>query len=391
MTRFGARILKLTFGLVIGLLLCEALLWLLPRRLLPKEFRLLDRVYNARGAWQDMMEGDSFVGYKLRPNLDLMFPSEGLVIPIHTKSFGLGDIGFRDIGTQPPFSVVAVGDSFVLCDDVPVEGCWVRHLADATGLSIATLGVNGYSNLAEERILSRYGRQLHPRLVLAGVYPNDFKDNVNFDKWTRSGSGNFWTWLGQQRGRGESGRFLSRYSMIYRIVDGALRANGRAVHKYKDDHLDFFFRLDPWWVDLTKRAEKNRGFPLMQRALLDMRAEATAMGAQFVVLLFPTKEQIYWDIARRYSKEDLDVDRPVEVVRQFCETNGIKFCTFDAALRAEARQGRQLYHRISSHWNDEGNAVGAQVIAKCLANYHLLDATAVAAQGGSGTGRGEQR
>jgi hypothetical protein len=373
-TRTGKRIIKLFFGVVLGLVMGEAALRVFPRSLMPKEFRILDRVYTARSAWEDMMMGDPYLGYKLRPNLDILFPSEGRKIPYRTTSYGLGDIGFRDIGTHPPFDAVAVGDSFTLCDDVPAAACWGRRLTDAEGLSVATLAVNGYSTLAEARILERYAPPLKPRLVLLGVYPNDFKDNVNFDRWTRSGTDNFWIWLGHQHGRGKFGRWLADHSMIYRIVDGVWRARGRQIHKYKQGNLDFVFRLDHWWLQLVTDVEHDPGWRLMQKALLDMRATATDMGADFVVLIFPTKEQIYWGLVRQFApgKEDLDVDHPTDVLREFCAANAIKYCEFTSPLREEAQRGRQLYHRISSHWNDEGNAVGAQVIARCLRSYGLL-------------------
>ena len=378
MTRAGRRIAKLLIGVVLGVLMSEAVLRYFPRSLMPKEFRILDRVYTARSAWEDMMIGDAYLGYKLKPNLDILFPSEGREIPYRTTSYGLGDIGFRDIGTHPPFKAVAVGDSFTLCDDVPAEACWGRHLADANWISIATLGVNGYSTLAEARILERYGRPLKPRLVMLGVFLNDFKDNVNFEEWTRSGTDNFWVWLGRKRGRGPSGRWLADHSMIYRIIDGASRARGREIHKYKDEHVDFVFRLDHWWLQLVKGVERDPGWHLMQQAFLDMRKVATDMGADFVVLIFPSKEQIYWDLARQFAPREanLNVDHPTDVIRDFCQANSIKFCEFTGPLREQARHGRQLYHRISSHWNDEGNAVGAQVIARCLADQGVLDAVA---------------
>src|SRR5262249_9109716 len=296
MTRTVQRIVKMLLGVVIGLVMIEVTLRVFPRKLLPKEFGILDRVYTARSAWEDMMMGDPYLGYKLKPNIDILFPSEVQKIPYRTSSYGLGDIGFRDIGTHQPFTTVAVGDSFTLCDDVPAEACWGRHLSDDNGLSVATLGVNGYSTVDEARGLERDGTQLHPRLVMVGVFLNDFKDNVNFDEWSRSGTDNLWIWLGHKRGRGQFGRWLADHSMIYRMIDGASRARGREIHKYKDGNLDFVFRLDHWWLQLVKNTEDDPGWKLMQKALLDMRASANAMGADFVVLIFPSKEQIYWDI-----------------------------------------------------------------------------------------------
>jgi hypothetical protein len=382
MTRTRRRIFALIFSTIIGLIFCEFVLWVIPRSLLPNEFRLLDRVYNARNAWQSMVIGDPYVGYKLKPGLDIMFPSEGRLIPYRTSSHGLGDIGFRDIGTKPPFGIVAVGDSYVLCDDVPAEACWLRHLADSTGVSAATLGVNGYSTLAAARILDRYAPALHPRVVLAGMYPNDFKDNVNFDHWSRSGTENFWIWLGERRGRGQFGRSLANYSMLYRMADGFLRTRGRSIYKYNDDHIDYVYRLDPWWLNLVKDAEDHPGFALMKQAFRDMRQRASAMGAEFAVLLFPTKEQIYWETASQFSpQKDLDVDHPLSVVRQFLQEEGFRYCDLTEPLRATARQGVQLFHRINSHWNDEGNRVGAREIEACLRAQGLLPLRATTAGG----------
>src|SRR5215470_8108614 len=186
----------LAFGVMVGLAAIEIVPRVLPR-LMPKGFRGLERIYTGRAKWEAMMVADSYFGYRPRPGLDVLYPSEGRKIPIRTTSLGLGDIGFRDIGTHAPFEVIALGDSFAFCDDVRAEECWVRRLADATGVSVATLGVSGYSTLAEERILQRYGPQLHPRLVLLGLFPNDFNDNLDFDEWEHNGGNDFWSWRGK--------------------------------------------------------------------------------------------------------------------------------------------------------------------------------------------------
>lgn len=370
------RVVKLGLGVIVGLVLSEVVIRVLPRSLLPAEFKILDRVYDARGAWQDMMQPDPVLGYALKPNLDIQFPSEGRAIPIRTTTHGVGTVGFRDIGTAPPFAAVAIGDSFTLCDDVSVEHCWVKHVADRTGMSFATLGVNGYSTLAEARVLDRYGRKLKPRLVLLGIFPNDFKDNVNFDEWTRSGTDDFWVWLGGKRGRGEFGRWLADRSIIYRMVDGAMRVRTRDIDNYKQGDLDFVFRLDKWWLDLVQDTENNPGWHLMQKAILDIQRTSKEMGAQLVVLLFPPKEQIYWDIARQFAPpeaQNLTVSHPLDIVQTFLDSHHIASCRFEDALRAEASRGRQVYHRISSHWNDAGNAIGAQTVLQCLATKGLIE------------------
>ena len=361
---------------VLTLVAFEAVLVMLPRALMPPALRAIETFNARRAEWQLLTTGDPHLGFKLRPDIEVRFPFEGGAFPIRTTSHGLGQIGFRDIGTQPPFGAIAIGDSFTYCDEVPPEDCWVRRLAEASGLSIATLGVPGYSTLAEARMLKRYGSALAPRLVLVGVFPNDLADNVNFDEWARSGTGDLNTWLQRVRGRHPLVRWLEEHWTTYRLLSVAVRARGREIHRHQEGDLDLMFRFDDWWMAVFKAPDRHPGWPLMQDALLDMRQAAADMRAQLVVLIFPTKEEAYWDIARRYvpAPEALDVDGLPRLLTRFLADHAIVGCDLTGELRREARRGRQLYYRVSGHFNAEGNRVTATAIARCLATRHLLDA-----------------
>jgi hypothetical protein len=371
-----AAVALLLMGLLAGLVVVEVV----PRlftRLMPAGFRGLERVYAGRAKWQEIMVPDRYLGYRPRPDLDVKFPSEGRTVPVRTTSHGLGDIGFRDIGTRPPFDAVALGDSFTFCDDVPVDSCWVRQVADLTGLSIATLGVSGYSTIAEARIFERYGRKLHPRVILQALFPNDFNDNVDFEQWTRSDSDDFWSWRSNREGRGRIAGWLAAHSLAYRLAEGAIRGAGRETYHYKKNGLDLVFRVDRWWLGSDdRRAEARlRGWELMQRALLEVDATAQQIGATLVVVLIPTKEEIYWNLVRPHvsGAESADPDRPLDVVRDFCQQRGIAYCDLAPALDAEAQRGRQLYLKVSGHWNDDGNTIAARAIAACLATQGLVN------------------
>lgn len=93
-----------------------------------------------------------------------------------------------------------------------------------------------------------------------------------------------------------------------------------------------------------------------------------------MVVLIPSKEEVYCDIARH----DLpvgniaDIDHPLRVRHDFCPAQALHCCDLTAELQQEARRGRQLYLRISSHWNDEGNAVGGSAVARCLTEQGVL-------------------
>jgi hypothetical protein len=114
----------------------------------------------------------------------------------------------------------------------------------------------------------------------------------------------------------------------------------------------------------------------MRDALLDMRQAAAAVEAQLAVVLFPTEEEAYGDIARRYlaALNGIDPGRPPRLVSRLLADHAISVCDVTGELREQARRGHQLYHRVSGHLNDEGNRVAAAAIGRCLASANLLGA-----------------
>jgi hypothetical protein len=233
--------------------------------------------------------------------------------------------------------------------------------------------MNGYSTLAEARLLTRVGARLRPRLVLLGVFPNDFKDNVYFDQWTRTGSDDYWQWM-RRRSRGDLAELLTSHSVLYQLIDGARRYGRRRTYRHDEGGLDLVFRADDWWREVLRDPEKSLGWRLMQQALGEMKRTATSLDAELVVLLFPFKEQVYWNIVRRHQPDvaDLDVEAPLAMVARFCDREGIAHCDLLGPLREAADRGRQLYLSVSAHWNDEGNAVAARTIEDCLARQALV-------------------
>ena len=372
--------LLLLFGCVVGLVFVEIVPRLIPR-LLPSGFQGLERVYAGRAKWEKMMIADPFLGYRPRPDLDLSMPSEGRNISVRTTSYGLGEVGFRQIGATPPFDAVALGDSFTFCDDVTSEDCWVRKVGEKTGLSIATLGVSGYSTLAEARLLERYGLRLRPRIVLVAVFANDFNDNVDFDDWLASANDNFWLWRTQAEGRGPTARWLAEHSQSFRLLEAARRGSGRKTLRYKEGDLDLVFRVDRWWLpdsDRQRAQGRERGWRLMRGALDKMKKDAASIGAALVVVLIPAKEEIYWGLVHEHMPKlgdnaALEADHPLEIVRQYCADQRIHACDLRTSLQPIADQGKQLYLRVSGHWNDAGNVVAGEAVAGCLARDGLVN------------------
>ena len=160
---------------------------------------------------------------------------------------------------------------------------------------------------------------------------------------------------------------------MYRLLRGASHAWGRALHRHREGSLDLVLRFDEWWMRIVRAPDRHPGWPLMQGALLDMRQAAADMQARLAVVIFPTKEEAYWDFARRYraALEGVDIDGLPRLLAGFLADHGIFGCDLTAEIRGLVRHGRQLYHTVSGHFNEEGNRVAAAAIARCLATGPL--------------------
>ncbi len=84
-----------------------------------------------------------------------------------------------------------------------------------------------------------------------------------------------------------------------------------------------------------------------------MAREAEKLDAEFVTLLFPFKEQVYRDIARKYARDgaELDastIDAPMLAVRDFLIGEGVKVCDLASDSRSWSGCGPQLYLKAGS-------------------------------------------
>jgi hypothetical protein len=225
--------------------------------------------------------------------------------------------------------------------------------------------------LAEARLLEKVGPAISPKIVLVGFFPNDFKDNLHFRNWAESGSDNYWTWM-QRKRRSDTSDFFARHSFLYRLIDAARRYGKRETYEHNADGLEFIFRADSWWKTVLENPGATPGYELTEVAFREMKQTAQSMDAKLVVLFFPFKEQVYWDVARQYTSDGdkislQDIDAPVTAVMNFLDGENIDYCNLAPDLRAAAANGAdQLYLKAGAHWTASGNSEAAQSIAACL-------------------------
>ncbi len=389
---FGRAGLLITLGLGLGLLATEIGL-----RFFTSSFPHQTNPYLSRKAWLFSEPGlpqfvaehrllwapDDFLRERAKPNVDVLIHGnpEYPAWRVKTDSLGLGPVGFRDtLPDREPFALV-LGDSFGFGMGVEQEEIWSERLEKESGLSIVNLSQTGASSLQEARLYARYGRQLSTTKVVFWLFfQNDLKDNLRFARWVDPNA-QIVEAVRQpdQTCTGPIHDFLEKFSLTYEL----LLFSNRACHYsgltpnpvYRDFNLFLTFCLDHDICDLGVQAQMlATGWPLTRQALLDTLAQLDLTGAELVIILVPSKEQVYWEQFRQVASlpPDYNIDQLVEPVRQFCVQVKLHCLDLTMAFRVEAAKGQQLYFPVDIHWNAQGHALAAQVVEDYLRREKLL-------------------
>jgi GDSL-like Lipase/Acylhydrolase family len=336
--------------------------YLFPRGLLPGPLRNL--VF--------LMEQDTYyvkdppIGNMIKPNVDYVFPGEEFSFRVQTR-LNYRNAGFRGGSLGGPAWGAAFGDSFTFGAGVDHEATWVARLARLAQREILNFGMPGHGPHQYMRILKKYGAPFRPKIVFFALYPNDLKDGVRFEAPPAS-----------RMQKMTAKRFMKRYSASYNIFSNVSRSLQRS---WKSD------TRDSNGVKLLDRRLRNpygisdARFPSAWAASAQQIEEAIAeskrINATFVLLYFPQKEEVYWELAKERIK-DLDVfkeriDRLRNATLAFCATRDVLCLDLTPALKSRGLRGEQFYYPVDIHWNEKGNALVAQEIYQLLVEKKLID------------------
>jgi hypothetical protein len=306
---------------------------------------------------------DTEHGVAVLPGLDgvrYFFPGGSYTV----STIGLGEpvMGFRTHAPRGrPFGVV-VGDSHAFCATVEEPDCWVTLAEKQTAKEVVNLSIPGTGSLSHALVIRRYARPLRPEVVVWQFTTNDPLDDVT---------------LRRRQGRqGVVARvkgWLAYHSFVYNLIQLVVPSGHRNLAhdvktytagatrvEFSRRHFSSADRWDPEFVE---------GWRLTTEAIREGRREAEAVGARFVVLLIPYKEEVYRDVVARLFP-DTSLLAPADEVsarlRAFLEREGIGYVDATPALKAAAARGEAIYQVSDVHLTSRGNAIVAGVIAEAL-------------------------
>ena len=242
----------------------------------------------------------------------------------------------------------------------------MARLARLAQREIINFGVPGHGPHQYTRILQKYGAPFRPKLVLYALFSNDLKDGVRFETPPA------------KRKRGMSPkRFMKRYSASYNIFGNVSNSLKRSWTR--DTRDDFGLKLldrrlrDPYGIPDSRF---DSAWAASARQIDEAIAQSKRINATFVLLYFPQKEEVYWELAKnRIPKIDVfeeRISRLRNAARAFCESRVLLCLDLTPALKAKGLSGEKLYYPVDIHWNEQGNRLVAQEIYQFLLDKKLV-------------------
>jgi hypothetical protein len=299
---------------------------------------------------------------------------------VNTYAWWNGHIGFR---TPPPedgdVKAVALGDSHTFCF-TDEQDCWVNLLSARLGVPIANLGqpVTGSESHARRyhSFVANPALGLRqPRLVLWQFFGNDYNDDYGLAvlNGTARTPPNV---APPAPAESPLAAWLRQYSAVFALLQALARADDPQMKLFVDPYRVTAGRVDisfgrPYLAEAfdMRQARNLEGEALSQAAILRTRDLVEANGGRFVVILVPTKEEVYRHLTEPYlGAAYLDqLAAPRLRLLTFCAAERLTCLDLTPALSARAQQDQQLFFGDDIHLNALGNRAVAEIVADFLA------------------------
>jgi len=318
-----------------------------------------------------------------RPGItdETAFAGPGVSFPVNTYAWFGGRVGFRSPQpTDGTLQAAALGDSFTFCF-TPAADCWVDLLARQSGLQIANMGQPVTGTTAHLRILRTFALPVKPKLVLWQFFGNDFNDDYGLAGLNGTAQTPPEPSTLPALPTAPIARWLREHSVIYAIVSALLRRDA-GVEQFIDPYqftsgavrLAFGEEYVRKAFDLSN-PRNLEGEMLTYATLRDARKAVEGYGGAFVVLLMPTKEEVWSaQTAPIMGQAAIDgISAPRMRMHAFCEAEKLTCLDLFDALKAQADAGVQGYYERDMHLNARGNQAVADAVAVFLRERGLLN------------------
>jgi lysophospholipase L1-like esterase len=377
--KWAYRLIAVAGGTCLAAVVCEGILRLVPGLLPAGTYQMLQADPRNYGV------AHPYIGHLQTPDKSFVIASGTDFNTVHHT----GPHGFRNSSPWPDRVDIAVlGDSLTFGYGVTESETWPALLARSLGTSrLVNLGLIGAGPQQYLRVYETFGTALQPKLVIVGFFAgNDFSNAETFDRWLSSGvGGNYMVWrdFGQPRRVKFSLRHLASslqsvvavdvYPLLRRsyLVNLLRAARGAARRSLSAQPTTFRFpdgreiqlSLDDLATVAAEARPGQREFQLTLDALEQIHMTAARTGAHTLIVLQPSKEEIYLPLM---NVEIPDLTRPL---REALRSRGIDYLDLAPAFRTRAASGEPLFHKIDGHPTAAGYALIAEAVGAYIREH----------------------
>lgn len=309
----------------------------------------------------------------LRPNLVRRHVTRQWDVGVRTNREGWRDEERE--GSGP--TVLGLGDSFAFGWGVEAGENFYSLAEQSIAESLINAGVPGTATIDQERLLEALIPRYRPRfVVLAFFVGNDFTE-TGFGGVERLDVVDGLLELKPLDGQDAPtswGRRLARKSHLLQLLRAVqYRLEGSAQRGGHPRTWDAWMR-EFAQVHLRRpspRAEEAMRLTLQSLTRIADRCSRDGIG--LAVLVLPRSFQIDEDereemrAALGLTLEDLDMDKPQRVLREWAEREDVLLVDLLDDFQARQAAGARLYYSPDSHLTPEGHAAAAEALTKALA------------------------
>ena len=325
---------------------------------------------------------DPYIGYLHKPNNTFIVAGRDFRAANHTDGYG-----FRNAWPWPETAeIVTVGDSLTFGYGVEDDQGWPALIArNLFPNRLINLGLNGAGPHQYLRVYERFGTTLRPKLLLVGFFvANDFWDADMFDRWLKlEARNNYLVWRDFGRPRSTSlnlnqpigdlvvsviwrCHLLASNSRLYNFLHHVRKSLRTYLRGYSPSQLKLFQAPDGTQLqldieDFTNKVKigqpGHRAFDISVEALQRLDSIARANGTSILVVLQPSKEEVYLPLMGENSF-DADPGKPLRVKLKELD---IPYIDLLPAFRTRAK-GNALFFEVDGHPNARGYALIAELV-----------------------------
>jgi len=297
--------------------------------------------------------------------------------------------GFRNVSVPETAEVVAIGDSTTYGFSATALQSWPAQLESLSGLRVYNLSLGGYGPLQYLQLLKERSLSLKPQVILIGFYlGNDVWDAYQAASGFEYGSG---LQFGDSRGRwfGDLRVWLSRHALTFQVAKYELEGLINKIRSAESSSMERpgYFRFEhPTHqtifrpicclssVEETSPVYRG-GYDSTLAMIRDTAATCKANAIDCRFLLFPTKESVYWPIAKPILSGEAkeEVERLVNAEAELrsalggvLEDNALLYLDLLAAMQKASKSQAIYLPNEDGHPNGRGYAVVARTVHKWL-------------------------